>query len=65
MGIKDLSKLIADQAPSAIKENEIKNYFGACLFFPTLTCLSCPFIFSSSLSRLPPHQGARLRSMRR
>ena len=28
MGIKDLSKLIADVAPSAIKENEIKNYFG-------------------------------------
>lgn len=28
MGIKDLSKLIADVAPFAIKENEIKNYFG-------------------------------------
>ena len=28
MGIKDLSKLIADAAPFAIKENEIKNYFG-------------------------------------
>lgn len=28
MGIKDLSKLIADVAPKAIKENEIKNYFG-------------------------------------
>ena len=28
MGIKDLSKLIADAAPMAIKENEIKNYFG-------------------------------------
>ncbi len=28
MGIKDLSKLIADVAPQAIKENEIKNYFG-------------------------------------
>ena len=28
MGIKDLSKLIADVAPMAIKENEIKNYFG-------------------------------------
>jgi len=28
MGIKDLSKLIADVAPNAIKKNEIKNYFG-------------------------------------
>jgi len=28
MGILGLSKLIADVAPSAIKENEIKNYFG-------------------------------------
>jgi len=28
MGILGLSKLIADVAPAAIKENEIKNYFG-------------------------------------
>ncbi|XP_064095744.1 LOW QUALITY PROTEIN: flap endonuclease 1-like [Macrobrachium nipponense] len=28
MGILGLSKLIADVAPSAVKENEIKNYFG-------------------------------------
>lgn len=28
MGILGLSKLIADLAPAAIKENEIKNYFG-------------------------------------
>jgi len=28
MGIKDLSKLIADVAPKAIKKNEMKNYFG-------------------------------------
>merc|ERR1712083_1239210 len=28
MGILGLSKLIADVAPKAIKENEIKNYFG-------------------------------------
>ena len=28
MGILGLSKLIADVAPTAIKENEIKNYFG-------------------------------------
>jgi len=28
MGIQGLSKLIADAAPSAIKENEMKNYFG-------------------------------------
>ncbi|GAU99205.1 hypothetical protein RvY_10238 [Ramazzottius varieornatus] len=28
MGIKDLSKLIAEHAAGAIKENEMKNYFG-------------------------------------
>ncbi len=28
MGILGLSKLIADMAPAAIKESEIKNYFG-------------------------------------
>lgn len=28
MGILGLSKLIADIAPFAIKESEIKNYFG-------------------------------------
>lgn len=28
MGILNLSKLIADVAPQAIKEMEIKNYFG-------------------------------------
>lgn len=31
MGIQGLAKLIADQAPSAVKENEIKNYFGKLL----------------------------------
>lgn len=28
MGIHGLAKLIADQAPTAIKEQEIKSYFG-------------------------------------
>lgn len=28
MGIHGLAKLIGDYAPSAIKDNEIKNYFG-------------------------------------
>lgn len=28
MGIKGLTQLIGDCAPNAIKENEIKNYFG-------------------------------------
>jgi len=38
MGIKGLTQLIGDCAPGAIKENEIKNYFGkiqhayACYF---------------------------------
>lgn len=32
MGIHGLSKLIADHAPSAVKENEIKNFFGLFVF---------------------------------
>jgi flap endonuclease-1 len=28
MGIQGLAKLIADQAPAAIKEIDIKNFFG-------------------------------------
>jgi hypothetical protein len=28
MGIKGLTQVIGDSAPIAIKENEIKNYFG-------------------------------------
>lgn len=28
MGIQGLAKLIADVAPSAMKETELKNYFG-------------------------------------
>ena len=32
MGIQGLSKVIGDYAPSAIKENEIKNYFGMILY---------------------------------
>lgn len=32
MGITGLAKLIADIAPNAIKENEIKNHFGKLKF---------------------------------
>ena len=31
MGIHNLARLIADHAPIAMKDNEIKNYFGECL----------------------------------
>jgi hypothetical protein len=31
MGIHDLSKVIADKAPESVKENEMKNLFGAVL----------------------------------
>ena len=30
MGIQGLMKLIADYAPSAMKDHEIKSYFGEC-----------------------------------
>lgn len=33
MGIHGLAKLIADHAPGAIKEQDIKNYFGNGLPF--------------------------------
>ncbi len=37
MGIHGLAKLIADQAPGAIKEQDIKNYFGNyCYYLLTL-----------------------------
>ncbi|XP_055300724.1 flap endonuclease 1 [Sitodiplosis mosellana] len=39
MGIKGLSQLIADVAPSAIKENEIKNYFGRKIALDASMCL--------------------------
>lgn len=32
MGILGLAKIIADVAPQAIKEGEIKNYFGNLTF---------------------------------
>lgn len=32
MGITGLAKLIADIAPNAIRENEIKNHFGKSPF---------------------------------
>lgn len=37
MGIKGLTQLIGDCAPNAIKESDIKNYFGK---FPTPICHS-------------------------
>ncbi|XP_018801341.1 PREDICTED: flap endonuclease 1 [Bactrocera latifrons] len=39
MGILGLAKLIADIAPSAIRENEIKNYFGRKVAIDASMCL--------------------------
>ena len=39
MGIHNLAKLIADYAPSAIKENEIKNYFGRKIAVDASMCI--------------------------
>lgn len=39
MGIKQLSKLIADVAPEAIKENEIASYFGRRIAIDASTSL--------------------------
>lgn len=51
MGITGLAKLIADIAPNAIKENEIKNHFGKLLvaneFFYVILTRNCHFTVSS------------------
>ncbi|WKX90188.1 hypothetical protein Q1695_009212 [Nippostrongylus brasiliensis] len=39
MGIKDLSKVIADNAPNAIRLNEMKNYFGRKVAIDASMCL--------------------------
>uniref|UniRef100_A0A3B4EN55 Flap endonuclease 1 n=1 Tax=Pygocentrus nattereri TaxID=42514 RepID=A0A3B4EN55_PYGNA len=39
MGIHGLAKLIADQAPSAIKEQDIKNYFGRKIAVDASMCI--------------------------
>ncbi len=39
MGIHGLAKLIADYAPAAIKENEIKNYFGRKIAIDASMCI--------------------------
>lgn len=39
MGIKQLSKLIADVAPEAIKDHEIASYFGRRIAIDASTCL--------------------------
>jgi flap endonuclease-1 len=39
MGIQGLMKLIGDYAPSALKENDIKTYFGAYASRGGILCL--------------------------
>uniref|UniRef100_A0A8C2Z4K4 Flap structure-specific endonuclease 1 n=1 Tax=Cyclopterus lumpus TaxID=8103 RepID=A0A8C2Z4K4_CYCLU len=39
MGIHGLAKLIADQAPGAIKEQDIKNYFGRKIAIDASMCI--------------------------
>lgn len=41
MGILGLSKLIADIAPQAVKEMEIKNYFGKFFYHKKHTSTIC------------------------
>lgn len=50
MGIHGLAKLIADHAPSAIKEQDIKNYFGKVPYHLNeimiiISSKTCVFIF--------------------
>lgn len=46
MGILGFSKLLADVAPHAIKEMELKHYFGKLLFQLILQTLYCSFSVS-------------------
>lgn len=39
MGIKNLSKVIGDHAPNAVKLSEIKNYFGRVVALDASMCL--------------------------
>uniref|UniRef100_A0AAQ5YZT5 XPG N-terminal domain-containing protein n=1 Tax=Amphiprion ocellaris TaxID=80972 RepID=A0AAQ5YZT5_AMPOC len=39
MGIHGLAKLIADQAPGAIKQQDIKNYFGRKIAIDASMCI--------------------------
>ena len=48
MGILGLSKLIADVAPGAIKENEMKNYFGRKVAIDASMSLYQVYNFSKS-----------------
>ena len=45
MGILGLSKLVADVVPTAIKENEIKNYFGRLAACSVVPCASIHAIY--------------------
>lgn len=38
MGILGLAKLIADVAPNAVKETDLKNYFGESFKLSTVNC---------------------------
>ena len=51
MGILGLSKLIADVAPGAIKENEMKNYFGRKVAIDASMSLYQVYYFSKFLSQ--------------
>lgn len=49
MGIHGLTKLLGDHAPSSMKENEIKNYFGKTTFFCCKT-----YTYSNVIAMLLP-----------
>ncbi|MEQ2172618.1 Elongation of fatty acids protein 2 [Goodea atripinnis] len=50
MGIHGLAKLIADHAPGAIKEQDIKNYFGNSNITPFSTFKSSKYLCSRGLT---------------
>lgn len=54
MGIHELSKVVGDKAPAAVKENDIKNYFGVARFLPLALSLSLTLSLVSSLPHSAP-----------
>ena len=49
MGIHGLTKLLADHAPSCMKENEMKNYFGKFKVIKFFDVIPVPLFFTSNL----------------
>lgn len=60
MGILGLSKLIADIAPFAIKESDIKNYFGKRIFYITYIIIFL-VLEQKKIKKKPNYYGCKIK----